>query len=98
MPPSSTLICATDEPKIAGSISRVTRRTPSCCSPHFGRGRARMRIRNGTWKSSWHSPATNTAYARAIPGSSSRGDSQTAPQISTTLSMTGVNAGTPKRP
>ena len=98
MPESSTLIWATDEPKIAGTMRRNARRTPSCCGRQRGFGSARIDARNGNWKSSCTTPATNTAYASAMIGCSSSGATQTAAAISTTLSNTGVNAGTPKRP
>ena len=98
MPPISTFTWATDEPNIAGSISVMTRFTPSWPAAHFGRGKARIRSRNGTWKNSWKTPAMKTAYARAMPGSSSSGASQMAQAIRTTFRMTGVNAGTAKRP
>ena len=98
MPPISTLTCATDEPNIAGSMSFTARLTPACRGFHLGFGNALMRARNGNWNSSWQTPATNTAYASAMPGCSRRGDSHTAAAINTTFRMTGVNAGTAKRP
>ena len=98
MPDSSTLICATDEPKIAGTIKRNARRTPSCCGRHRGLGNARICARKGSWNSSWARPATKIAYASAMIGWSRSGAAQTAAAISTTLRITGVNAGTPKRP
>ena len=52
MPLSRTLICATDEPKIAGSMSLKARRTPSFAGAQRGRGRALIRARNGNWNNS----------------------------------------------
>ena len=60
-PPSSTLIWATEDPKIAGSISRPARLTPSWAGLQRGLGSLPMRARNGTWKASCTTPATNTA-------------------------------------
>ena len=47
MPPIKTLICATDDPKIAGNISFIERRTPSWRQFSIGRGSARIFSRNG---------------------------------------------------
>ena len=45
---SRMLICATEEPKIAGTMSFRIRRTPSCASRKRGRGNRSSRRKNGS--------------------------------------------------
>ncbi len=61
MPPSNTLICAAEEPKIAGTISLKARLTPACCGAHLGRGSFPILAKKGNWNPNCTTPAINTA-------------------------------------
>ena len=94
---SSRLIWLTETPNIAGSISLRMRPTPGWRVSRRGRGSIRMRARNGTWNSSWISPAMNTAQASANTGSANQREATSAPAISVRFRNSGVIAGTAKR-
>ena len=94
----SVLICATDTPKIAGSMSLNTRATPSCPRLSLGRGNNPSRARNGSWNRSCATPAINTPQASAITGLCMRGASHSAAPIIDRFSSTGVKAAAAKRP
>jgi hypothetical protein len=91
------LICATETPNNAGSISFKIRRTPSSLKSAFGSGNNRSRARNGNWNSSCTPPAISTPQASAMIGVSNQGLSQTAEPIRHRFSSTGVKAGMAKR-
>ena len=95
---SSRFIWLTDTPNIAGSISCTMRCTPSSPHRHCGVGSRCKRCKNGSWNNNCTQPAMSTPQASAIAGSAKYGAATTAAVIKQTLSNTGVNAGTAKRP
>ncbi len=94
---SKMLICATDEPNSAGTMSLKIRRTPSWRRFRRGHGSRSSRRKKGSWNASCTTPATNTPSAAPSAGRSSSGPTQPANRIMTTLSSTGVNAATANR-
>ncbi len=95
---SSSDTCATEEPKIPGSIRRAMRFTPSCARSKRGRGRSRSACMAGKSATSCTMPATNTPAASTRWGRSKCGATTPAATIMTTLSSTWLKAGMANRP
>ena len=95
---SSSDTCATEEPKMPGSISRAMRRTPSRARSKRGRGRSPSACSAGNWATSCTTPATKTPIASTRPGFGKYGATTPAATIMTTLSSVWLSAGTAKRP
>ncbi len=94
---SRMLICATDEPNIAGSISLKIRRTPSCARSQRGRGRRSRPPQERQLERELHHAGREHAGREPEPGRSSAGSTHPANTIMTTFRSTGVKAATANR-